>query len=155
MLRFPCQDEPLTGPAPPSLAGAATVRWRPLVPVTILGPGGVARHFGRAVLDPAADDTVFPLDTARRIGAPLLPDTGHRVRWRGQAHPLRFGAVELLLTDNTSVWRWPAVVGFSPAPLRYPILGQAGCLQYLDARFLGADLAVEVETNRTYTGTQS
>jgi hypothetical protein len=34
------------------------------------------RDFGRAVLDPAADDTVFPLDTARRIGISLRNDTG-------------------------------------------------------------------------------
>jgi hypothetical protein len=154
MLRFPYQDEALTGPPPPSLSAGAVVRWRPLAPVTILGPGGVFRDFGRAVLDPAADDTVFPLDTAQRLGIALRPDTGHRVRWRGQLHPLRFGDAELVLTDNTSVWRWPAVVGFSPAPLRYPILGQAGCLQFIDARFLGADRAVELETNRAYPGTR-
>jgi hypothetical protein len=125
-----------------------------LIPVTILGPGGQVRDFGRAVVDPAADDTVFPLDTAQRVGARLRPDTGHRVRWRGQLHPLRFGDVELLLTDNVISWRWSAVVGFSPAPLRYPILGQSGCLQFMDAHFLGADLVVELETNRSYSGTQ-
>jgi hypothetical protein len=155
MLRFLYQDEPLTGPAPPSLPAGAQVRWRPLVPVTVIGPGGQLRDFGRAVVDPAADDTVFPLDTAWRIGVRLRPDTGHRVRWRGQLHPLRFGDVELLLTDNASVWRWPAVVGFSPAPLRYPILGQAGCLHFMDTRFLGADRWVDLETNRSYPGTQT
>jgi hypothetical protein len=143
MLRFPYQDEALAGPPPPSLPLGAVVRWRPLAPVTIIGAGGVFRDFGRAVLDPAADDTVFPLDTAQRLGIRLRPDTGHRVRWRGQLHPLRFGDAELLLTDNASVWRWPAVVGFSPAPLRYPILGQAGCLQFIDAYFLGANRVAE------------
>jgi hypothetical protein len=152
MLRFPYLDEPLTGPAPPSLAGGAAVRWRPLLPVSIIGPGGLTWDFGRAVLDPASDDTVFPLDTARRIGARLHPDTGHRVRWRGQIHPLRFATVELLLTDNIGTLRWPAVVAFSPAPLRYPILGQSGCLQYMDARFLGTDLIVELATNPSFAG---
>jgi hypothetical protein len=123
--------------------------------VTIIGPQGLHRDFGRAVLDPAADDTVFPLDTAQRIGARLRADTGHRVRWRGQLHPLRFGDVDLLLTDNSSAWHWPAVVGFSPAPLRYPILGQAGCLQFIDALFRGADLLVELEINRAYPGTRT
>ena len=154
MLRFPYLDEPLIGPAPPSMPTGATVRWRPLVPVTIFGPGGLTWLFGRAVLDPASDDTIFPLDTAVRIGARLRPDTGHRVRWRGQIHPLRFGDVELLLTDNVSTWRWPAVVGFSPAALRYPLLGQSGCLQFIDARFFGADFIVELDINRTYPGTQ-
>jgi hypothetical protein len=152
MLRFAYQDEMLTGPPPPSLPASANVRWRPLIPVTIVGPAGLFRDFGRAVLDPAADDTVFPLDTAGRLGIPLHPDTGHRVRWRGQLHSLRFGNTELVLTDNVFVWRWPVVVGFSPAPLRYPILGYAGCLQFMDVRFLGADRIVELETNRDYQG---
>jgi hypothetical protein len=155
MLRFPFQDEVLTGPAPPSLPASALMRWRPLVPVTILGPAGIYRDFGRAVLDPAADDSVFPLDTAGQLRIPLRPSTGHGVRWRGQLHPLRFGDATLLLTDNGTIWRWQAVVGFSPAPIRYPILGQAGCLQFLDARFLGADLAVELETNSSYPGTRT
>src|SRR5713101_917455 len=139
MLRFPYLDEPLAGPAPPSLPVGSRLRWRPLVPVTIIGPTGLVRDFGRALVDPASDDTVFPLDTAARIGARLRPDTGHRVRWRGQLHPLRFADVHLLLKDNSSVWEWPAVVGFSPAAIRYPILGQCGCLQFIDVRFHGAD----------------
>src|SRR5713226_7261860 len=106
MLRFPYQGELLTGPPPPSLHAGATVRWRPLVPVDILGPTGLVRRFGRAVLDPAADDSVFPLDTARRLRVRLRPDTGHRLRWRGQLHPLRFGDVELVLADDASVCRW-------------------------------------------------
>jgi hypothetical protein len=155
MLRFPYLDEPLTGPAPPSLRAGVSVRWRPLIPVSIIGPGGIMWDFGRAVLDPAADDTVFPADTAARIGARLHPDTGHRVRWRGQLHPLRFATVELLLTDNLGTLRWSAVVGFSPAPLRYPILGQSGCLQFLDANFLGADRWVELTTNPTFAGMEA
>ncbi|MCI0351216.1 MAG: hypothetical protein L0Z53_17470 [Acidobacteriales bacterium] len=145
----------MSGPSPPSLPSGAHVRWRPLVPISVIGPGGLFRDFGRAVLDPAADDTVFPLDTAWRIGITLRLDTGHRVRWRGQMHPLRFGDVELLLTDQTSVWRWPAVVAFSPAPIRYPILGQASCLQFFDTQFLGADRFMELETNHDYPGTVS
>jgi hypothetical protein len=155
MLRFPYLDEPLTGTAPPSLPAGAAVRWRPLVPISIIGPGGLTWDFGRAVLDPAADDTVFPLDTAGRIGARLHPDTGHRVRWRGQLYALRFADVELLLTDNVGTWRWAAVVAFSPAPLRYPILGQSGCLQFMDARFFGLDLIVELATNRSFAGTET
>ncbi len=106
MLHFPYQDEPLAGPAPPSLAVGAVIRWRPLVPVDIVGTAGMVQHFGRAVLDPAADDTVFPLVTAGWIRVVLRSDTGHRVRWRGQVHALRFGDVELSLDDSHSVWQW-------------------------------------------------
>jgi hypothetical protein len=51
------QDKLLTGP-PPLLPAGATVRWRPLVPVDIVGPTGLVRHYVRAVLDPGADDSV-------------------------------------------------------------------------------------------------
>ena len=84
MLCFPYLEELLVGPAPPSLPPRATSRWRPLAPIDIMGPTGIISHFERAILDPAADDTVFPLDTARTLGVRLRPDTGHRLRWRGQ-----------------------------------------------------------------------
>jgi hypothetical protein len=153
MLRFPYQPEPLTGPPPPSLPAGATARWRPLAPVDIFGLTGLARRFSRAVLDPGADDTVFPLDTARRLGVHFRPDTGQRLRWRGQLHPLRYGDVELVLADDASECCWPAVVAFSPAPIRYPILGICGCLQFFDGRFLGADQVAELDPNRSYPGT--
>src|SRR5260370_15416486 len=53
MLSFPYQDEPLSGPPPPSLPSGSTVRWRPLVPVRVFGPGGRSRLFARAVFDPS------------------------------------------------------------------------------------------------------
>ncbi len=36
----------------------------------------------------------------------------------------------------------------------YPILGNAGCLQYFDTRFLGADLTMELDANWKYPGTK-
>ena len=156
MLRFPYLPEPLLGPPPPSLPPGSTVRWRPLVPVRIFGPTQRLRYFPRAVLDPGADDTIFPLDLAALLGVVLKADAAHALRWRGQPYALRFGDVELELADDSgSVCRWPAVVGFSAAPLRYPILGNAGCLCFFDALFRGADQFMELETNRSYPGTQS
>lgn len=154
-LRFPYQDELFTGPPPPSRPAGVTTYKRPLIPVTIIGPNGISRSFDRALLDSGADDTVFPIDAARLLGIPLRPHLGHGVRWRGQLYPMRFGDAELELMAGGIVWRWIAVIAFSPAPIRYPILGQAGFLQFMDARFLGADLAIELEANRTYLGTQS
>ena len=152
MMQFPYQDEPLNGPLPPSLPATATVRWRPLVPVTLLGPTGKRRLFPRAVLDPGADDTVFPLAVVGLLGVALRPDLGIGLRWRGQGYPLRFGDVALELDEGLQVRRWSAVVGFSPAPLRYPILGMCGCLQFFDARSLGERRIVDLETNQSYPG---
>jgi hypothetical protein len=99
---------------------------------------------------------MLALGLATVLGIPLRAATGHVVRWRGQAYPLRFGDVELELCDDTgAVWRWPAVVSFSPAPMPYPILGTCGCLQYFDPTFRGEDRIVEIETNRSYPGTKA
>jgi hypothetical protein len=95
------------------------------------------------------------LDLAALLGIVLKAGAAHAVRWRGLPYSLRFGDVDLELSDESgAVWRWPATVGFSSAPLRYPILGNAGCLRFFDVLFRGDDLMVELETNRSYPGTK-
>lgn len=151
MLEFPYLDEPVGGPSPPSLPAGSSLRWRPFIPVTVVGPAG--RHFSpRALLDTGADDSVFPLGVAQRLGVHLQSGTQHGVRWRGQKYGIQFGSVELLISDGKSNWRWPAVVGFSAAPIRYPILGQAGCLAYINATFFGDDRIIRLQTNKAYPG---
>jgi hypothetical protein len=56
--------------------------------------------------------------------------------------------VELELAEGANVLRWRARVGFRAAPLADALLGQRGCLEYLDAKFRGADQIVELELNR-------
>jgi hypothetical protein len=146
--RFPYLEEPLYGPPPPALPATATGRWRPLIPVTVHGTAGRFLCIGRALVDSGADDTLFPLDVATTLGVALLPTTGHGMRWRGQTYALRYGSVELELVDDLGkALRWPATVGFTVANVRYPLLGIAGCLEYLDVKFLGKDRALEVEAN--------
>jgi hypothetical protein len=105
------------------------------------------------VLDPGADDTVFPLAIAALLGVNLRSPSGHGLRWRGQAYVLRFGDVELELSDGIQVYRWPAVIAFSQAPLHYPILGLSGCLQYFDATYLGEDRIIRMSANGSFIGT--
>jgi hypothetical protein len=100
------------------------------------------------LVDPGADDTILPIDAAAYLAVPLLPHTGHALRWQGQRHLLHFGVVELELIDDAgSALRWPAIVGFSPINMRYPLLGIGGCLEFLDAKFCGKDRVVELEPN--------
>jgi len=152
MMQFAYQDEPLRGPPPPTLPATATLRWRPFIPVSIIGQTGKRRHYVRALLDTGADDTVFPVSVLAWIGVTPRPLSGHGLRWRGQAFALRFADVTLEVSDGAQLWHWPAVVGFSPAPLRYPILGVCGCLQFFDALFLGGQRVVELEINPSYPG---
>lgn len=153
-LRFPYQPVGLKGPPGAVHPSGETKFWRPFVEVRIIGP-----HYWydlpQALIDTGAQDTVFPWDLHALIGAQLRPDAGYVLRWRGTAYPLRFADVELQLTGSGSVWKWTALVGFSPAPLPYVLLGHFGFLQYMDAAFLGDQLVLELETNSAYPGTRT
>src|SRR5438128_1522725 len=50
---------------------------------------------------------------------------------------------------------WDARVGFSSAEIGIALLGQKGCLEYLDAKFCGARQLVELETNSSFRGSTS
>ena len=152
MLQFPYQPVPLIGTPPPSLPATTTAHWRPFVPMTIIAPSGRSRTFNRVLVDPGSDDTVFPMAIVSRLHVTLRPDTAHRLRWRGQLYELRFGDVDLQMTDDVTTYRWPATVGFSDAPIPYRILGYAGCLQFFDVTFRGDERFVELEPNRLYPG---
>ncbi len=67
---------------------------------------------------------------------------------------MRYADITLLLADDVSAYSWPATVAFTTAPLKHSLLGLAGCLEYFDARFFGADRIVEMEANWTYPGTK-
>ena len=59
-----------------------------------------------------------------------------------------YGLVQLTLVDDAgTVLHWPATVAFTAANLRYPLLGIAGCLEYLDVKFLGMNRVLELEPN--------
>ena len=151
ILRFAYLDEPLYGPPPPSLPDDAQRRWRPLIPLSVAGPNGRSVSFGRALVDPGADDTVLPLDTAELLAVSFYPATSHSLRWRGQRHSLRYGDVTLELADDEgNVLTWPAVIAFSAAPVRYPLLGVCGCLEFLDVTFRGAERTVELQPNASF-----
>jgi hypothetical protein len=123
---------------------------RPLVPVRIRGPA-TARRFRVALMDTGSVATVFPADAAPLIGV-VLGGRQQQLRWRGQSYPIEFQTVELELEQGGIIWRWRALVGFSSAPLAYPLLGLQGCLEFMDARFRGADQVLELETARLFPG---
>ncbi len=149
-LRFPYQSVKLFGPPPPSLSPIATERWRPLVPIRIVGPSSFM-DFDGAVLDTGSDDTLFSLPDAERIGAILLPQAGAHI-YRGRTYSIEYSYVQLELTDGSVLWSWPAIVGFSEAKFRFPLLGQAGCLEFTEVTFRGKERVTVLETNASYPG---
>jgi hypothetical protein len=149
-MRFPYHLFP-TQQAVVSLGGR-WVRPRPLVFVTLVGPSGV--FVKRALLDTAADDTVFPDAAAVTAGLDLTNAPVGEASGVGAAPVVvRYAAVELRLTDGQEFRRWPAWVGFTAERLKQPLLGFAGCLQFFGALFRGDREEVELEVNALYPGT--
>lgn len=131
--------------------GGRWVRPRPMVTVAMIGPGGT--FVEEAMLDTAADDTVFPIAAAVTAGLDLTnAPTGEASGVGAVPALVRYAAVELRLTDGKEFRRWPAWVGFTAARLKQPLLGFAGCLQFFGALFRGDREEVELEVNSLYPG---
>ena len=125
---------------------------RPFVPLRIRGTAVGLWHLPRALADTGADDTVFPLSVAELIQPAWLAEPTFLLRWHGSEFALRFGLATLELREQNEFCRWKARLGFTDAPLPYPLLGRAGCLQYFDVTFRGADRIVDFEPNDTFPG---
>lgn len=138
-------------------------RWsrpRPLIRVTVIGPAD--SRLKMVLLDTGSDDTVFPEAWATQLGidltnAPTGSGTGvGSAAAAGTGSPgiqLKYAQVTLRLTDYREYREWSAWVGFTAAPLIYPILGFAGFLRYFTATFHGDREEVELTVNSLYPGT--
>jgi hypothetical protein len=105
-------------------------------------------------LDTGADDTLFRESVAAQIGvdlsnAPVRSGAGFGMH----TATVRYAEVTLRVADNNERREWKAWVGFTSAPLRQPLLGYAGFLQFFTATFFGEREEVELTINSTYRGT--
>lgn len=140
-----------TGQPIPSLGGG-TQRARCIVDVGVAGAAGT--RVTDALLDSGADDCVFPDALAGVLGIDLTSaPTRTLVGLNGPPTVLRYAPVRLLLSDGLEHREWPAVVGFTSAPLAIPTLGYAGCLRFFTATFFGDQDVVELQINTLYPGT--
>jgi hypothetical protein len=154
ILEFPYLAEALRGIPPPTLGLGATHRRRPFIPIRVAA-GPLSFPIPRALVDTGADDTDFPLAVAQTLGIALASRTPFQVVWRGVAHPLFFAPATLRLETGNDWAQWTSTVAFSPAPIRYPILGVAGCLEYFDVTFLGSDKQIVIQPNHSFPGITS
>jgi hypothetical protein len=149
-LHFPYYRFQLGSPIWP--LGGLTYRPQPLAHVTLLGPQGT--RVRRAVLDTAADDTVFAAADAAAVGIDLTNAPVGQAQGVGRVPALLlYAQVTLRMTDGVVFREWPARVGFTAVPLIRPLLGYAGCLQFFAALFLGDQEEVELTVNSRYPGT--
>ncbi len=134
-----------------ALAGRAS-RPKPLIPIAVLGP--VNTRLIQGLLDTGADDTVFPESLATLLDIDLTnaPEAEAGGIAGLPAARLRFAQVTLRLATTSEQREWPALVGFTAAPLRFPLLGFAGALQFFSADFRGDREEVELTVNALYPG---
>jgi hypothetical protein len=121
--------------------------------VSLVGPAGT--HVAHALLDTGSDDSVFPEDIATRIGIDLssAPTGTGRGVGASPSASLRYAEVTLRIATATEQREWSGWVGFTAGPLRRPLLGYAGFLQFFDITFRGAREEVELAINAAYPGT--
>ena len=153
-LSFPYRPVPISGAAPPSLPLGTTQRFRPFIPVRLIAPDTRGFRDFVALLDTGADDTVFPLDVATMLGLSFVPTSrgAGQIRWRGMPYAIQFCAVEIAIEDDNHALQWIATIAFTSAPLPYPLLGQAGFLEFFNQTGRGADRITVLEPTNTFPG---
>jgi hypothetical protein len=131
--------------------GGRFSRPRPLIPVTLIGPKGSDICDG--LLDPGADDTIFPEKVAVKIGLNLgKAPTGAGTGVGMVPLTLRFANVTFRIAQGKERREWAGWAGFTAAKIRFPLLGFAGFLQFFDANFRGGIEEVELTVNGLYPG---
>jgi hypothetical protein len=137
----------------PAIAlGGRTNRPRPLIDISLIGPR--ATRVTQALLDTGSDDTVFPAFLAAYIGIDLTnaPEAEFGGVGGTPVAKIRYAPVTLRLATNTEQREWPAMVGFTNAPLRFALLGFAGVMRFFTATFRGDREEVELAVNGLYPG---
>jgi hypothetical protein len=124
-----------------------------VIPLTVIGPNGQWSPYVK--VDTSADDVVFPLNAAARLGidlcgAPQLSAGGVG----GSSAVIQYAPVILVLTDNIRTYRWRATVGFTAAPLKFPLFGIAGGLEFFRTTLDGSRKEVEIVAQPHLPATQ-
>ena len=119
----------------------------------MIGPTGTQLIDG--LLDTGSDDTVLEEWVAAHVGVDLTQAVHRDIGLVGRVQPVsvKYATVRLRLTDGTQeIYEWPAVIGFTPTKLRYPLFAYAGFLQFFNTDFHGGDCEVIVAPNKQFSG---
>lgn len=117
----------------------------------LTGPnGGWTRD---CLLDSGADDTIFPANGALALGIDLAgAPTGGATQAGGAAVQYAYAPVTVHISDGNESCEWLTLVGFTKSPLRRPLLGQSGFLQFFDAPLFGSRREILLIPNAGFSG---
>ncbi|MBM4069070.1 MAG: hypothetical protein FJ271_09020 [Planctomycetes bacterium] len=150
-MRFSYLSYPVQRPIP--ALGGRFARSRPVIPVRMSGPAASWLMDGQ--LDTGADETICEEWVASAIGIDLTNAPRHDVRLVGRTQPVqcRYRTVQIRVTDGVlEALEWTGIVGFVNIRLRFPLLGFAGFLEYLDVEFRGPKQEVEMKPGVGFPG---
>jgi hypothetical protein len=149
-MKFPYRK--MDTDAPIYSLGGVTYRFRPIIPIGIIGPRGTL--FRLATLDSGADDTAFSTSWARSLGIDLTHAPSGKARAANRTpFAYRYAEVELQLTiDGNEKFAWRAIVGFSEGRKARGLLGHAGLMEFFDVAFFGERREVIVTPNSSFQG---
>jgi hypothetical protein len=149
-VKFPYLPLP-TGKPVYSLRGAS-VRYRPIIPLEVAGPTG--SRLRDCSVDCGSDDTLLPRHYSAVMGIALTspPHEGEGSPIGGQPIRYPYGRVTFRLSDGLTAYEWEAIVGFVAVPLRWPVLGHAGFLEFFDVELLGRRRQAIITPNASFRG---
>ena len=150
-MKFPYVPAKVKIPIP-SLGGGLT-RPRPIVAARLIGNTGSRLLDG--LLDTGSDDTVLEEWVAGFIGVDLARAVCRDIGLVSRVQPVtvKYASVRIRITDGSQeVFEWPAVVGFTPTKLHYPLFGYSGLLQFFNIEFWGDDREVILTRNKAFSG---
>jgi hypothetical protein len=136
----------------PSLGGAM-LRHGPIMAIRISGPAGTWILDG--LLDSGSHDTIFPEWIAPMIGVNLAAAIQHDIHFAGRSKPIpcRYASAKLRIADGVQeAYEWDAIIGFVAVPMKCPLLGHAGFLQFFDVTLHGADHVADLSPNWSFSG---
>lgn len=138
-------------PQPSVALGGRSSLSRPLIALTLIGPGGTQLLEG--LIDSGADGTLVPDDVAAKIGIDLTMAAEETTRGIGGTRvPARYVSITMRIAAQNERREWSTLVGFAPLAKRNAILGHAGFLQYFTTILYGDFEMVELTVNALYPG---
>lgn len=125
---------------------------RPEIPVTVIGPSGLASYIG--LVDTGSDNTIFPKSVADYLGIATIIKSGPQaIVFGGQRIQMFEGRATLKIESDGESLRWNVPISFfdfAAPDAEVVILGHAGFLDFFTATFDGNRCELQLVANEDF-----